>query len=457
MIASIQTRRPLLTLACTTLLLACSNVPSRAGGDSSSGLAASDAHPSDQSSFLFEDVPSLASSRILIWFETTPDSTPVTGVELWYTTDRGKAWHRLPGQTPPESPIAFDACADGLYGFYLVLLNAAGRSAPPPEPGTAPQQCVRVDRSAPMVQILAFQPDDHFDLNREFHVRWTVQDDNLPDRPVKLHYRSEQTKTFQIAADLLAADSSYRWTVPEHISGRIEVKVSATDRAGNTGRCITDRLRIEGSGGPPQAERSDDQVLASSNSGDGVIRLPHNEPPATIETISDQAAKQAKKLYDLGTWHRLRGEHGLAVQRLREASQLNPNLLDARNDLAGLLFLQGDRSAAEGEYRDVLAADPRHQAALKGLALLQATLQDYSSSRRTLERLLEIAPGDAEAWLYFGDVTMFSGDRQAAWEAWKKAGAVEQATEAVKERARKRLKVYRESSATAEPSTAFHK
>jgi Flp pilus assembly protein TadD len=425
------------------------------------------------SAILTDEVESVASSRILFWLDTASGSGPITGVDLWYcvapaqdgsvprSDPAGREWMldqaRYGGGDSPsagtEGPIVFDAESDGLYGFYIVLRNAAGASAPPPEPETAPQKWVRVDRRAPDVQVLTLRPDAHFQDNRDVHIRWTVQDGNLPNRPVKLHYRSAQTKTYRLIADLLEADGSYRWTVPESISGRIELKVSAADRAGNTGRYIADRMSVDprtmqllmGNAGMREGGASNAGKQSLSNSTAGMaagIGRRYSDPPAAFEVPDEQAARRARKLYDLGTWHRLRGEQAVAILRYQEALKLDPDFLEALNDLGGALCLQGRHEVAESTFQALLEKAPRHRAALKSLALVQATRRNYRSSRETLHKLLLLAPEDAEAWLYLGDVTMFMGDRQDARTAWVKAASFEHASDEVKGRSAKRLAIY---------------
>ncbi len=429
----------------------------------------------------FDAVESVSSSRVLIWYHTAPGSPAAEQIDLWYTSDRGHTWRKEDARQAATLPVAFDAESDGLYGLYLVLHNATGASAPPPVVGTAPQKWVHVDRSAPLVQVLGLRPDEHFAVNREIHIRWVARDDNLPNRPVKLYYRCEQTKVYQLVADLLAAESSHRWTVPMLASGRIEVKVTASDLAGNTGRCVVDRLRIEDSRAyvsdvPGARKRQDASAMSPSRPGDetaagdlrhgsgvapeplpdgslanGSGNVPHRgftEPPPAVEHVSRGAARHAKKLYDLGTWHRLRGELAQAEERYRDALDFDPALQDAQNDLAGLLFLQGDLAGAEKAYDRIIEADPRCCAALKGLALLQATRRNYRSSRETLQRLILLRPQDAEAWLHLGDATMFTGDRRGAREAWKEVGVIEGAPEDVKRRASQRLAIYQNDRMT---------
>ena len=185
----------------------------------------------------------VTSSRILIGYEVLPGRNPLTKVELWATKDRGKAWVAADQVTPDVNPIVFDAQDDGVYGFFLVLHNRWA-STPRPVSGVAPHRWIRVDRTAPIVQVRSIRADERFDLNRELHIRWSASDDSLADRPVSLHYRTEKTKMFVPIVSDLSAEGSYRWTVPAEVSGKIEIKVAATDRAGHRGRHVTDRVRV---------------------------------------------------------------------------------------------------------------------------------------------------------------------------------------------------------------------
>jgi Flp pilus assembly protein TadD len=133
----------------------------------------------------------------------------------------------------------------------------------------------------------------------------------------------------------------------------------------------------------------------------------------------------------------------VAALRYREALKLKPDLLEAHQDLGGLLCLQGSHEAAEREFQAILEKAPRHRPALKSLALVQATRRNYRSAQQTLQKLLLLDSEDAEAWLHFGDVTMFMGDRQGAREAWVRAASLENASAEVKERAAKRLAIYK--------------
>ncbi len=406
-----------------------------------------------------DEIASSASTAIDIRYAVQPSQDPLRRVDLWFTRDCGETWELAPLKITLENPLRYEAPSPGLYGFYLVLHNTH-TATPPPTEGAKAHKWVRiVDQRLPEVQILSIRPDERFDLNREIHIRWRVEDDNCGDRPVAIHYRTEQTRMYKPIADLLPAVGSYRWTLPEGLSGRLSIKVTATDRMDRAGQDSTDRLRIEDdrvfTAGPKvtgKGDRSDreSESITRRDSNNSQARVPgdlsgiHSEPDAGRDILGARQAKEAKRLYDLGTWHRLRGEYAVAVSRYREALAFYPDFAGARNDLAGVLFVQGDVKQAEEEYARLLKRNPRHRPALKGLGLVQARKRKYRSAHETLQKLLLLDPDDAEVWLHFGDVCMFMGDRRAAREAWAKVGDLDKAEPAIRSRADKRLAIYRQ-------------
>ncbi|HKQ49260.1 MAG TPA: tetratricopeptide repeat protein [Phycisphaerae bacterium] len=417
------------------------------------------------------EVPSVSSSSLSITYQVGGNGGQVTQVDAFVTHDEGQTWRQFASQRSggglsiPQAHtsgrLRFTAESDGLYGFFIVLHNAAGASSPSPTSGTAPQQWIRVDREAPIVQILEARPDEHFNLNRDVTIRWTAQDADLPDRPVSLHYRSEQTKSYRLIAELLEASGSFRWTAPEDLSAPFSVKATAIDRAGNVGRSIASDIALRSD---RPAVRVQNSTPAASTSGESP-RLADvtrgNEKPNAVDPLPDTPAligpgepvrgdqspdrkvnQEAQRKYDSGTWHRLRGETDLALARYREALDLDPHLAAARHDLAALLLLSGQPEEAEKELRALLVDEPTHRAALKSLALVQTRRQNYRSAGETLQRLLLLEPDDAEAWLYFGDVAMFMGDRAGARASWAKVADLQEAPEAVRSRAAERMKLY---------------
>ncbi|MBX3395589.1 MAG: tetratricopeptide repeat protein [Phycisphaerae bacterium] len=403
----------------------------------------------------------MTSPHVLLHFRLKEGAKPLTGIDLYFTTDDGETWKKSKAPKGVDSPVAWDAPADGAYGFYLQFHTAEASSSAPTK-GTRPQRCVRVDTTAPVVQLLTLKPDKRFDLTREVAIRWRAEDADLADRPVSIRFRTERTKTFRLIEDSLPAEGLLRWSVPEGDFGRIELKLSATDRAGNRGDHVDDRLRVSDAAAElamrSTAESQDEMAASSVNSaasaerrgtesGDATGETPTFSPmsdPDSGERLDDSgAAREAKRQYDLATWHRLRGETAVAVVKYREALRLRPDLAAARNDLAAVLYLRGELDDAEAEYGTILQADPGHRSAMKGLALVQARKRNYRSAHTTLEKLLLLDPADAEAWMNFGDVSLFMGDRSAARDAWKKAMDSAGASKELKARVAKRLEIYK--------------
>lgn len=411
-------------------------------------------------------VPIIAADELSIAYQLAGDS-PITRVDLWYTADEGATWRESKSPVvragagrhgaAGEGRVPFRPEKDGLYGFFLVLHNEAGASSPPPEPGMAPQQWIRVDRAPPSVNILSVRKDDRFDVTREVAIRWEVLDSNLPDRPVALHYRTVDTKSYRLIADAQAARSAYRWTAPPDVDGRVEFKVSAIDLAGHRSHSIADALEIHsetekaGEGWLPAGskarsrdgtgELSTESSLVAGNE-DSAAERRYSEPDAGVKLIDDKATARARQRYDLGTWHRLRGEYDLARERYREALDESPMYHAARHDLAALLLLLNEVDEARLELTRLLKEDPEYRAALRTMALLHTRQKNFRSAAECLDRLLLLEPADAEAWLYRGDVSLFRGDRPAAREAWEKIGALPAVSEALKSRARTRLEMY---------------
>jgi len=414
----------------------------------------------------------LKTNRIVLNYRAAKGSSEVTHAEAWITSDRAITWKKVSAPFgAPKGKITVEAPGDGLLGVYLILYNTAGPSSPPPEPGTAPQQWVQVDRVSPFVQLLELRPDPFFDQNREVNIRWKSEDESLIDRPVSLFFKPAEGTSFQIIAELQQATSEYRWTVPSSVQGRITVKAVALDRAGNTGESVIDSLvipaevvkpvvvaRTEPTPAPPATPAApapagprtipmDMVTIPTATPGNSQIALTpdhtYGEPPKERETAQKVPVAEARRRYDLGTSHRQKGENAIAMVKFREALAMDPGLIEARNDLAGLLVLSGQHAAAEQEYRRVLDQDANYKPALKSLALVQAHRKNYRSAAQTLGRLLAVDPTDGEAWLYLGDVTMFMGDKAAARQHWNKAVNTQTAVAEVKERARKRLTIYR--------------
>ncbi len=408
-----------------------------------------------------EQVPS---GRVMLAYEVASDSPRVRGAALYYTVDLGRQWTQAALRDPMANPIEFDAPADGLYGFWFVLHGETG-STPPPVAGAAPHRWVMVDRSGPTIAVRRLDASSEGGV-REILIEWLATDEsnNLGQRPVVVSYQSGAAAWREIARGL-AASGEHRWTVPVNVAGPLRLRVAAIDRAGNVGEVTTRDLFSAGPGvtepaplvrvnttvslaslrTPEASAKNTASTTDEQNSQTEVVISAYElmqDADGNMKQVDPDAAAAAKKEYDLGVWHRRRGDLATAMERFRAALTVSPDLAEARIELAGTLHELKRFDEAIVEYERVLARDSRNVSALAGLALAQLQARAYASAYRTFDRLLRERPHDGEAWLHFGDVCMFMGDRRGAREAWHSAAEQRGATASLKARAERRLAIY---------------
>ncbi|MFQ6047815.1 MAG: tetratricopeptide repeat protein [Phycisphaerae bacterium] len=369
-----------------------------------------------------------------LYYRLAGDSRSLLRVELWFSRDAGQSWQRYGADQDCQPPIRFQAPHEGLYGFYVIAVNAAGPSSPPPGPDTMPQLWCLVDWTPPAVQLHVVRKAANFSTTRLVQIHWSAYDAHLLPHPVRLYYRRPGQRLWQAIQRELPNIGRYDWSVPPVLTGPIQIKLVVCDRAGNRAEHISPQLFID----PPSPQPTRRSAARASADAPG----PPDAELATTTAPSPSAAQRARRLYELGSWHLLRNELPVAAERFREALQLDPALLEARNDLAGILHEQGRYAAALQEYRRVLALMPSHPNALMGLALTHMRRREYPQAYAALQRLLLTRPDDPQVWLDLGDAALMMGRRAAARSYWTKAVQVDHEAGGVMARAQKRLAAY---------------
>jgi len=89
-----------------------------------------------------------------------------------------------------ERALRYTAPADGKYDFYLVLRNAAGVSAPPPEPGSTPAVTVFVDTTPPLFQVHSTATEPGDEGRPVVAMKATLVEENLSESAVRVFYRT---------------------------------------------------------------------------------------------------------------------------------------------------------------------------------------------------------------------------------------------------------------------------
>jgi hypothetical protein len=153
-------------------------------------------------------------------------------VELWITTDDGKAWHRYGEDTDRTSPFDVRVPGDGLYGFTLMVRSGADLGLEPPRAGDAPQLRVLVDTTPPDARLLGAQVGKG-ELADRVDIRWQAGDASLAEHPVAIYYAEKITGQWNPIATRLQNEGSYSWQVARTVPDRVFLRLEVRDRAGN--------------------------------------------------------------------------------------------------------------------------------------------------------------------------------------------------------------------------------
>lgn len=178
------------------------------------------------------------------------------GAELWYTRDQGQNWINHGAVDVSRTAAAFQAPADGRYGFLVVPVDPEGRREFTPKAGDRPEYSVVVDTAPPVVEVLAPNGGEILGAGRSTVIRWVAQDANLAPAAVRLELATEAGGPWIGIAKDLPNTGTYHWDLPMVTSAHCRIRVVARDLAGHEGADVSDRefaidglapeLKIEG-------------------------------------------------------------------------------------------------------------------------------------------------------------------------------------------------------------------
>jgi len=371
-------------------------------------------------------------------YEVNEAALPLTSVRLWYTLNGGATWDFYGEDEDRHPPFGVLAPREGEYGFFLVMENATGASGPTPTPGSRPQVTVFVDYAAPLVQLQT--PVQTTALSqRILQIRWTAVDANFPARPIQIDFQCPIGGSWrQISPDPMANTGRFDWRIPADMDGSLALRLTATDRGGS--RTESEVLTVE---------------LAPRHAAVAAAAVtPLKEPPATPKPVEpvvltdagESGRAQAVRLYAEALAYRDRGEYRQAVSRLRDVVRLDPEGVEAMQEMASLLYMSGDYERSLEAYNLVLARQPMSRSAILGAARVHRQRQEYETAAEKLRSLLRYNPNDGEAWMALGDIGVYKGDEILARECYTRAMHAKSGDLAVAEDARQRLTLMSEAT-----------
>jgi len=165
-------------------------------------------------------------------------SSGISSVEVYITEDGGKKWWRYGSDRDKQSPVVLQVPRDGRYGFVISAKSGAGLGDPPPSPGQEPQSTIIVDRTPPRARFDSITLSEDA---KQLDVRWTVEDPNLDDKPIRLEYSGTQNGPWSPMCEWSENNGKLNWQIVPGAPSHIFVRMVARDAAGNAGQLVYPR------------------------------------------------------------------------------------------------------------------------------------------------------------------------------------------------------------------------
>jgi TPR repeat protein len=174
-------------------------------------------------------------------------------------------------------------------------------------------------------------------------------------------------------------------------------------------------------------------LLATIGTGCATGGVPRSTTPsgavgdptrASGPASASQREARVREVLALGRAAMARGDMATAAGSFREALRLQPDLIEAREDLGLALYDMGDLDGAVDELRALLRQHPDAVRARLGLATALMAKQDWSSARPELEEVLRRQPDQVQALYSLGLVRYALGDLNGAIEAYRQVLAL---------------------------------
>src|SRR3954447_1040155 len=147
---------------------------------------------------------------------------------LYVSPDQGQTWQNYAvGYPEKDAFFTFNAPADGVYWFNMVVVDKSGRREPSDVFKVTPALKVLFDTKKPVVQIASAQR-----AGDDVTVVWKVTEKNPDWSKFKLEY-SANGNTWTPVPTRPEADGSAQFKVPG--GGPVTVRVALTDVAGHAG------------------------------------------------------------------------------------------------------------------------------------------------------------------------------------------------------------------------------
>jgi hypothetical protein len=150
----------------------------------------------------------------------------------------------MPDDKSHALSLPYKAEREGTFGFFIIPESGAGKRADDPKRDDPPMVLVVVDTTKPRVQLTGVQVKPGGAKGPLVEFTWEASDPNLMPQPVKLEWSLDKSAAvwsevkYKLDNNLTATSGRYAWEVPDEKVWKFWVRMSAIDKAGNSGEHV---------------------------------------------------------------------------------------------------------------------------------------------------------------------------------------------------------------------------
>ncbi len=193
-----------------------------------------------------QQVPVWARKEVVI-DATAPDEEDVAFRELWYSSFDGKDWgpwskHGI--TFPKHTPLNWTP-NEGVWRVYIRKQHLSGAVNEVPTAATPGMKSFIIDRTPPTVTIGFPLAKAKLRGGVKYAIKWDATDPYLKAAPITIQWSRDGKDTFETVAENLPNSGSFEWTVPKDMTVTGQLRILATDKAGNVGSLVSDNILVD--------------------------------------------------------------------------------------------------------------------------------------------------------------------------------------------------------------------
>ncbi|HEX4608229.1 MAG TPA: hypothetical protein VH092_08485, partial [Urbifossiella sp.] len=206
-----------------------------------------------------QDYYPLTGREIDLPIEYKGDRKGIGQIQLYASADKGQTWPLVATVLPDKTAFKYTAPKDGMYWFHIVIVDRAGKKDPANLTAELPAMKVLVDTVRPVVEFKTPRRN-----GEELTVEWDVRDDFPNDAATKVFFHRGDAPPDEWWPVSLPPGPRTGVRFPSGTTGPVQVKVTVSDLAGNSGEGLREVPAVAGA----------TQTSTSLSAGPGPITPP---------------------------------------------------------------------------------------------------------------------------------------------------------------------------------------